>query len=154
LPTKALPLFDFGGGLQRQHLERGDGETRNFILWGLLGSSRARSIQDDNCCSQGCRSYNQDLLFHGSLLIGLDIFRPKILVILAGATFARLSPKARNRTHGAIKLTNSAAPRAAAKIETVIFRIGRLLLASTPRMAPPLELQTVVPEVSHALGEG
>jgi hypothetical protein len=65
LPTKALLLTDFGGGLQHQHLVRGDRETPNLILWGLLGSSRARSNEDDKCCSQGCRSHNQDLLFHG-----------------------------------------------------------------------------------------
>ena len=51
LPTKALLLFDFGGGLQRQHLERGDRETPNFILWGLLCSGRARSIQDDKAAA-------------------------------------------------------------------------------------------------------
>ena len=73
LPTNALLLFDFGGGLQHRHLERGDRETPNLILWGLLGSSRPRSIEDDNCCSQGCRSHNQDLLFHGSLpLLGVS----------------------------------------------------------------------------------
>jgi hypothetical protein len=65
LPTKALLLTDFGGGLQHQHLVRGDRVTANLILWGLLGGCRARSIEDDNCCSQGCRSDNQDFLFHG-----------------------------------------------------------------------------------------
>jgi hypothetical protein len=61
--TKALLLCDFGGWLQYRHLERGDRETRSLILRDLLGSSRARSCEDDNCCSQGCRSHNQDLLF-------------------------------------------------------------------------------------------
>jgi hypothetical protein len=65
LPTQALLFSHSGGGLQHRHLERGDRETPNFILW-LLGSSRARSTEDDNCCSQSCRSHNQDLLFHGS----------------------------------------------------------------------------------------
>ena len=51
LPTQALPFSHSGGGLQHQHLVRGDRETANFILW-LLGSSRARSIEHDNCCSQ------------------------------------------------------------------------------------------------------
>ena len=71
-------------------------------------------------------------------------------MIFASATFALLSFKARNRAHGAIKLTNRAAPRVAAKIEMVIFCIGRLLLASTPSVkrcgrciVPPLGLQTV-----------
>ena len=36
LPTKALLLTDFGGGLQHQHLVRGDRETLNLILWSLL----------------------------------------------------------------------------------------------------------------------
>jgi hypothetical protein len=31
-----------------------------------LGSSRARSTEDDCCCSQSCRGHNQDMLFHGS----------------------------------------------------------------------------------------
>src|SRR4030095_8859394 len=66
LPTKALLLTDFGGGLQHQHLVRGDRETPNLILWSLLSSSRARSTEDDNCCSQSCCSHNQDFLFHGS----------------------------------------------------------------------------------------
>jgi hypothetical protein len=60
LSTKALSLCDFGRRLQHRHLELGDRETPNLILWGLLGSSRARSTEDDNCCS-----HNQDLLFHG-----------------------------------------------------------------------------------------
>src|SRR4029453_5530572 len=51
LPTKALLLTDFGGGLQHQHLVRGDRETPKLILWDLLSSSRARSTEDDNCCS-------------------------------------------------------------------------------------------------------
>src|SRR5262245_33078723 len=51
LPIKPLLLTDFGGGLQHQHLVRGDWETSNLILWGLLGRSRTRSIEDDNCCS-------------------------------------------------------------------------------------------------------
>src|SRR5262245_48662085 len=67
LPTKALLLFDIGGGLQRQHLERGDREAPDFILWALLGSGRARSTEDDNPCGQSCRSHNQDLSFHGSV---------------------------------------------------------------------------------------
>jgi hypothetical protein len=41
LPTKALLLTDSGRGLQHQHLVRGDRETPNLILWGLLGGSRA-----------------------------------------------------------------------------------------------------------------
>src|SRR5215510_3102399 len=64
LPAQALLFSHFGGGLQHRHLERGHRETPNLILW-LLGSSRARSTEDDNCCSQSCRSHNQDLLFHG-----------------------------------------------------------------------------------------
>ena len=66
LSTKALSLCDFGRRLQHRHLERGDRETANLILWSLLGSSRARSIEDDNCCSQSCRSHTQDLFFHRS----------------------------------------------------------------------------------------
>src|SRR5215475_13648479 len=64
LPTQALLFSHFGGWLQHRHLGRGHRETPNLILW-LLGSSRARSTEDDNCCSQSCRSHNQDLLFHG-----------------------------------------------------------------------------------------
>ena len=67
--TKPLLLFDFGGGLQHRHLVRADRETPGLILWGLwglLGCSRARSIEYDNSCSQGYRSHNQDLLFHRS----------------------------------------------------------------------------------------
>jgi hypothetical protein len=52
LSTQALLFSHSGGGLQHQHLVRGDREAPNLILW-LLGSSRARSIEHDNCCSQG-----------------------------------------------------------------------------------------------------
>jgi hypothetical protein len=52
LPTQALLFSHSGGGLQHQHLVRGDRETPNLILW-LLGSNRARSIEHDNCCTQG-----------------------------------------------------------------------------------------------------
>jgi hypothetical protein len=73
LPTQALLFSHFGRGLQHRHLERGDRKSPNLILWGLLGSSRPRPIENDNCCSQGCRSHNQDLLFHGSLpLLGVN----------------------------------------------------------------------------------
>src|SRR5262245_25171720 len=74
LPTQVLLFSHSGRRLQHRHLERGDRETPNLILWGLLGSSRARCIEDDNnCCSQSCRSNNQDLLFHGSLpLLGVS----------------------------------------------------------------------------------
>src|SRR5262249_27296934 len=64
LPTQALLFSHFGGWLQHRHLEWGHRETPNLILW-LLGSSRVRCTEDDNCCSQDCRSHNQDLLFHG-----------------------------------------------------------------------------------------
>src|SRR5262245_20465954 len=47
LPTQVLLFSHSGGGLQHQHLVRGDRETSNLILW-LLGSSRARSIEHDN----------------------------------------------------------------------------------------------------------
>ena len=49
LPTQALLFSHSGGGLQHQHLMRRDREAPNLILWGLLGSSRARSIEDENC---------------------------------------------------------------------------------------------------------
>jgi hypothetical protein len=52
LPTQALLFSHFGGGLQHRHLERGDWEPPNLILW-LLSSSRARSTEHQNCCSQG-----------------------------------------------------------------------------------------------------
>jgi hypothetical protein len=52
LPAQALLFSHSGGGLQHQHLVRGDRESPNLILW-LLGCSRARSIEHDNCCSQG-----------------------------------------------------------------------------------------------------
>jgi hypothetical protein len=61
LPAQALLFSHFGGGLQYGHLERGHRETPNLILW-LLGSSPARSTEDDNCCNQSC--HNQDLFFH------------------------------------------------------------------------------------------
>jgi hypothetical protein len=57
LPTQALLFSHFGGRLQHRHLERGDRETPNLILW-LLGSSHTRSIEHDNRCNQGCRSHN------------------------------------------------------------------------------------------------
>ena len=60
-----------GGGLQHQHLMRRDREAPNLILWGLLGSSRARRTEDDNCCSQGCGNHIQDFLFHGSPRVGV-----------------------------------------------------------------------------------
>src|SRR5512132_1510367 len=72
LPTKALLLTDFGGGLQHQHLVRGDREPPNLILWGLLGSSRARSTEDDNCCSQGCRSHNKICFFMDHPRVGVE----------------------------------------------------------------------------------
>jgi hypothetical protein len=65
LPIQALLFSHLGGWLQDRHLVRGDRETPNLILW-LLGSSRARSTEDDCCCSQSCRGHNQDMLFHGS----------------------------------------------------------------------------------------
>jgi hypothetical protein len=68
LPTQALLFSHSGGGLQHQHLVRRDREAPNLILWGLLGSSRARCTEDDNCCSQGCGNHIQDFLFHGSPL--------------------------------------------------------------------------------------
>jgi hypothetical protein len=52
LHIQALLFSHSGRGLQHQHLVRGNRETPNLILW-LLGSSRVRSIEHDNCCSQG-----------------------------------------------------------------------------------------------------
>jgi hypothetical protein len=72
LPTKTLLLTDSGGGLQHQHLVRRDREASNLILWGLLGSSRARCTEDDNCCSQGCGNHIQDFLFHGPPHVGVE----------------------------------------------------------------------------------
>jgi hypothetical protein len=46
LPTQALLFSHSGGGLQHQHLVRRDREAPNLILWGLLGSSRARCTED------------------------------------------------------------------------------------------------------------
>ena len=73
LSTKALLLFDSGRGLQHRHLELGNREIPNLILWDLLSSSRSRFTEDDKCCSQSCRSYNQDLGFHRSPpLVGVN----------------------------------------------------------------------------------
>jgi hypothetical protein len=58
-----------------------------------------------------------------ALVFGLDIFRTRILVFLGSATFALLSPKARNRIHGAIVLITRATPRVAAKIEILSLHI-------------------------------
>jgi hypothetical protein len=74
LPTKALLLFDFGRGLQHQHLVRRDREAPNLILRGLLGSSRARCTEDDNCCSQGCGNHIQDFRFHPVLGLRSECF--------------------------------------------------------------------------------
>src|SRR5262245_12265093 len=55
--SRPLLFSHFGGGLQHRHLERRDRETPYLIRW-LLGGSRTRSIEHDNCCSQGCRSHD------------------------------------------------------------------------------------------------
>jgi hypothetical protein len=49
LPTEALLLSDCCGGLQHFHLELGYWESTNLVL---LGSSRARSADDDNSTNQ------------------------------------------------------------------------------------------------------
>jgi hypothetical protein len=65
-------------------------------------------------------------------VFGLDIFRTRILVFLGSATFALLSPKARNRIHGAIVLITRATPRVAATIETVNLCIESTLSSEHP----------------------
>jgi hypothetical protein len=46
------------------------------------------------------------------------------------------SRKARNRTHGAIKLITRAAPRVAAKIEMVTLCIDRIPASEPPNRVP------------------